>query len=39
MFDVRPTLLTTLGIAVTCAGVALVAWRPTPPATSVQGPA
>jgi drug/metabolite transporter (DMT)-like permease len=39
MFDVRPTLLTTLGIAVTCAGVALVAWRPAPPATSVQRPA
>jgi drug/metabolite transporter (DMT)-like permease len=33
MFDVRPTLLTTLGIAVTCAGVAMVAWRP--PAPSV----
>ncbi len=32
MFDVRPTLLTTLGIAVTCAGVALVAWRPSPTA-------
>ncbi|HTN48290.1 MAG TPA: EamA family transporter [Burkholderiaceae bacterium] len=30
MFGVRPTLLTTLGIAITCAGVALVAWRPTP---------
>jgi drug/metabolite transporter (DMT)-like permease len=28
MFDVRPTPLTALGIAVTCAGVALVAWRP-----------
>jgi drug/metabolite transporter (DMT)-like permease len=28
MFDVRPTLLTAVGIAVTCAGVALVAWRP-----------
>jgi drug/metabolite transporter (DMT)-like permease len=28
MFDVRPTLLTALGIVVTCAGVALVAWRP-----------
>jgi drug/metabolite transporter (DMT)-like permease len=28
MFGVRPTLLTALGIAVTCAGVALVAWRP-----------
>lgn len=28
MFAVRPTLLTTLGIAVTCAGVAMVAWRP-----------
>jgi drug/metabolite transporter (DMT)-like permease len=31
MFDVRPTLLTTIGIAVTCAGVALVAWRPARP--------
>jgi drug/metabolite transporter (DMT)-like permease len=31
MFGVRPTLLTTLGIAVTCAGVALVAWRPSSP--------
>lgn len=31
MFGVRPTLLTTVGIAVTCAGVALVAWRPRPP--------
>ena len=31
MFDVRPTLLTTLGIAVTCAGVAMVAWRPRTP--------
>jgi drug/metabolite transporter (DMT)-like permease len=30
MFDVRPTLLTAVGIAVTCAGVALVAWRPAP---------
>jgi drug/metabolite transporter (DMT)-like permease len=30
MFGVQPTLLTTLGIAITCAGVALVAWRPTP---------
>ena len=39
MFDVRPTLLTTLGIAVTCAGVALVAWRPSPPATPAQRPA
>ena len=28
MFDVQPTLLTALGIAVTCAGVALVAMRP-----------
>ena len=28
MFGMRPTLLTALGIAVTCAGVALVAWRP-----------
>ena len=31
LFDVRPTLLTTLGIAVTCAGVAMVAWRPPAP--------
>jgi drug/metabolite transporter (DMT)-like permease len=31
MFGVRPTLLTMLGIAITCAGVALVAWRPAPP--------
>jgi drug/metabolite transporter (DMT)-like permease len=31
MFSVRPTLLTTIGIAVTCAGVAMVAWRPQPP--------
>ena len=30
MFDVRPTLLTAVGIAVTCAGVALVAWRAAP---------
>lgn len=30
MFGVRPTLLTAVGIAVTCAGVALVAWRPAP---------
>ena len=30
MFGVRPTPLTALGIAVTCAGVALVAWRPRP---------
>jgi drug/metabolite transporter (DMT)-like permease len=28
MFGTRPTLLTLLGIAVTCAGVALVAWQP-----------
>jgi drug/metabolite transporter (DMT)-like permease len=28
LFSVRPTLLTTIGIAVTCAGVAMVAWRP-----------
>jgi drug/metabolite transporter (DMT)-like permease len=28
LFGTRPTLLTALGIAVTCAGVALVAWRP-----------
>ncbi len=33
MFDVRPTLLTALGIVVTCAGVALVAWRPAPATT------
>ncbi len=31
MFGVRPTLLTALGIAVTCAGVALVAVRPAAP--------
>ena len=31
LFGVRPTLLTTIGIAVTCAGVALVAWRPPRP--------
>jgi drug/metabolite transporter (DMT)-like permease len=31
MFGVRPTLLTALGIAVTCAGVALVAMRPASP--------
>ena len=31
MFGVRPTLLTTIGIAVTCAGVAMVAWRPRRP--------
>ena len=30
MFGVRPTLLTSIGIAVTCAGVAMVAWRPRP---------
>lgn len=28
LFGVQPTLLTTIGIAVTCAGVAMVAWRP-----------
>lgn len=28
MFDVVPSLLSVLGIVVTCAGVALVAWRP-----------
>jgi drug/metabolite transporter (DMT)-like permease len=28
MFGERPSLLTAIGIAVTCAGVALVAWRP-----------
>ena len=31
MFGVRPTLLTMVGIVITCAGVALVAWRPVPP--------
>jgi drug/metabolite transporter (DMT)-like permease len=31
MFGVQPSLLTALGIAVTCAGVALVAWRPATP--------
>jgi drug/metabolite transporter (DMT)-like permease len=31
MFGVRPTVLTTIGIAVTCAGVALLAWRPRAP--------
>lgn len=31
MFGVRPTLLTALGIAVTCAGVALVAMQPASP--------
>ena len=31
MFGVRPTLLTTVGIAVTCGGVAMVAWRPRVP--------
>jgi drug/metabolite transporter (DMT)-like permease len=30
MFGTRPSLLTLLGIAVTCAGVALVAWQPKP---------
>src|SRR5512139_1041063 len=39
MFDVRPTLLTTLGIGVTCAGVALVAWRPSAPAAPMRRPA
>jgi drug/metabolite transporter (DMT)-like permease len=28
MFGVVPTVLTLVGIVVTCAGVALVAWRP-----------
>ena len=28
MFGVQPTPLTAIGIAITCAGVALVAWRP-----------
>jgi drug/metabolite transporter (DMT)-like permease len=30
LFGVVPTPLTALGVAVTCAGVALVAWRPRP---------
>jgi drug/metabolite transporter (DMT)-like permease len=30
MFAVRPTVLTSLGIAITCAGVAMVAWRSKP---------
>jgi drug/metabolite transporter (DMT)-like permease len=34
LFSVRPTLLTTIGIAVTCAGVAMVAWRPARPGAS-----
>ena len=36
MFGVRPTLLTMVGIAITCAGVALVAWRPVPPERAGQ---
>ncbi len=32
MFQVVPSLLSIAGIAITCAGVALVAWRPRPPA-------
>ena len=36
LFGVRPSLLTALGIAVTCAGVALVAWRPRRRAASPQ---
>ena len=36
MFGVRPTLLTMVGIAITCAGVALVAWRPVPPERTGQ---
>jgi drug/metabolite transporter (DMT)-like permease len=36
MFGVRPTALTALGIAVTCAGVALVAWRPLPAAATTR---
>lgn len=32
MFQVVPTPLSIAGIAITCAGVALVAWRPRPPA-------
>lgn len=36
MFDVHPTLLTALGIVVTCAGVALVAWRPAPATTTPE---
>jgi drug/metabolite transporter (DMT)-like permease len=31
LFAVVPTPLTVLGVAVTCAGVALVAWRPRAP--------
>jgi drug/metabolite transporter (DMT)-like permease len=37
MFHVVPSALTTLGIVVTCAGVALVVWRhPAPPASNEQ---
>ena len=32
LFRVVPTTLSVIGIAVTCAGVALVAWRRDPPA-------
>ena len=39
MFGVQPTLVTTLGIAITCAGVALVAWQPAPPALPAERPA
>jgi drug/metabolite transporter (DMT)-like permease len=39
MFGVQPTLLTALGIAVTCAGVALVAWRPVARVASSGRPA
>jgi hypothetical protein len=37
MFHVVPSALTTLGIVVTCAGVALVVWRhPAPPVPNEQ---
>jgi drug/metabolite transporter (DMT)-like permease len=36
MFAVRPTLLTAIGIAVTCFGVAMVAWKPRPPAPATE---
>jgi drug/metabolite transporter (DMT)-like permease len=45
LFAVVPTALTVVGIAVTCAGVALVAWRPratapagVPPASTLRAP-
>jgi hypothetical protein len=34
MIDVNPTLLTADGIEETSAGVALVAWRPSPTSTT-----